>query len=164
MSIGVIIILIVAVGLVLGPVMMMRPSPAQKNRESMRLVARAEGVHYSIRNLPQQADEQEKPAPIAVYFLPPAEANPSLDNWMLLRTRYQHDIHFLGWWAWRDGNRPLGVEETVLREHLGGLPGSVKAVSGGAEGLSVYWDETGGEPVLKQVLKLLKALQAAAIR
>ena len=163
MSIGLIIILIVAVGLVLGPIMMMRPSPAQKNREFMRLLARGEGVHYSVRNLPRQADELEKPEPVAVYFFPPTDAAPP-HNWMLLRTRYQHDIHFLGWWAWRDENRPVNGEEAVLIEHLANLPESVKAVSAGTEGISVYWQETGGEPVLRQILNLLKALQLTSTR
>jgi hypothetical protein len=164
MSIGLIIIIIVAVGLVLGPIMMMRPNPAQKKRESMRLLARAEGVHYSMRNLPQQADEREKPAPIAVYFLAPTEANSATDNWMALRTRYEHDIHFLGWWAWRDGKRPSVAEEAILRDYLRGLPESVKAVSAGTEGISVYWEEKGGEPVLRQILDLLKSLRAASTR
>jgi hypothetical protein len=161
MSIGLIIALIVAVALVLGPIMMMRPNPAQKKLEAMRLLARAEGVQYSIRNLPQQADEADKPAPVAVYFLPPTNAN-STAGWMLMRTRYQHDIHFLGWWAWRNEVRPNNAEQTVLREQLELLPESVRAVSAGTEGISVYWEETGGEPVLKQILGLLKALQEAA--
>ncbi|RYY75654.1 MAG: hypothetical protein EOO52_09755 [Gammaproteobacteria bacterium] len=163
MSIGLIIALIVAVALVLGPVMMMRPNPAQKRKELMRLAARAEGVQYSVRNLPRQADEAEKPDPIAVYFLPPTEAGSS-QSWMLLRTRYQHDIHFLGWWAWRDGNRPTDAEENVLRGYLVNLPESVKAVSAGTEGIGVYWDETGGEPVLNEILQLLKSLKEASSR
>lgn len=160
MSIGLIVVLIVAIGLVLGPVMMLRPNPAQKRKENMRLRARAEGIHYSVRNLPQQADEQEKPAPIAVYFLPPAGAQSS-GGWMLQRTRYQHDIHFLGWWAWHGENRASGAEQAVLREQLEALPQGVRAVSIGAEGIAVYWDEKGGDEVLQQVQRLLKSLQAA---
>jgi len=160
MSVGLIIALIVAVALVLGPIMMMRPNPAQKRLEAMRLLARAEGVQYSIRNLPRQADEADKPAPVAVYFLPPTNAHSP--SWMLMRTRYQHDIHFLGWWAWRNEGRPNNAEQAVLREQLDTLPESVRAVSAGTEGISVYWDETGGEAVLKQILNLLKTLQAAA--
>jgi hypothetical protein len=161
MSIGLVIALIVAVALVLGPVMMMRPNPAQKKKEAMRLLARSEGVHYSVRNLPQQADELEKPAPVPVYFLPPADANSSV-SWMLIRTLYQHDIHFLGRWAWRGNVRPGDAELAVLHEHLGVLPESVRAVSAGAEGITVYWDETGGEVVLQKILNLLKALRAAS--
>ena len=163
MSFGLIIMLIVAASLVVGPIMMMRPNPVQKKKENMRMLARQQGVHYSIRNLPQQADELEKPQPIPVYFLPPTEtASPS--NWMLLRTRYEHDIHFLGWWAWRNEARPTNAEQTVLREYLPILPESIRALSAGAEGITVYWEEQGGELVLRQILQLLKSLQAAAIQ
>ena len=163
MSIGLVIALIVAVGLVLGPIMMLRPNPAQKRKEAMRLLARAQGVQYSVRNLPQQADEMEKPAPVSVYFLPPADTKVST-NWMLMRTRYQHEVHVMGWWAWRNENRPGHAEQLVLREQLENLPESVRAVSAGAEGISVYWEESGGEPVLNQVVHLLKSLQEASIQ
>jgi len=161
MSIGLIIVLIVAVSLVLGPVMMMRPNPAQKKKENMRMLARQQGVHYSIRNLPQQTDELEKPGPVPVYFLPPGETDSS-SSWMLLRTRYKHDIHFLGWWAWRGEAQATNAEQAVLREYLPALPESVRALSAGAEGITVYWEEQGGELVLQQILQLLKSLQAAA--
>ncbi len=163
MSIGLVIALIVALGLIIGPVMMMRPNPAQKKLEAMRLLARTQGVQCSIRNLPQQADELEKPSPIAVYFLPPTDSTAST-SWMLMRTRYQHDINFLGWWAWRNEVRPSDAAQAVLREQLEFLPESVRAVSAGAEGISVYWNEQGGEPVLKQILNLLKALQTVSSR
>ncbi len=71
MSIALIVILIVTASLILGPLAMMRPDPVQKNKEKLRMLARASGVHYSIRNLPKQADEQEAPEPSPVYFAPP---------------------------------------------------------------------------------------------
>ncbi|RYY04106.1 MAG: hypothetical protein EOO53_04235 [Gammaproteobacteria bacterium] len=160
MNIGLIIIVIVAISLILGPIMMLRPNPVQKNKENLRSLARAAGVHFSIRNLPQQADEQEKPAPVPVYFIPP-EKPQLLASWMLVRTNYEHDVNFLGWWAWRGDARANSAEQQVLSEQLGNLPESIRAVSGGGDDVSVYWEEKGGEEVLQQVLLLLKSLKAS---
>lgn len=161
MSIGLVIVVIVAVALVLGPVMMMRPNPAQKNKENMRSLARARGVHFSMRNIPRQADEQEQPAAIPVYFFPP-EKSQLLPSWMLVRTNYEHEINLLGWWAWRGESRATETELSVLSVELKGLPESVKAVSSGNGGICVYWEEKGGEPALQQVLGLLESLKKAA--
>lgn len=161
MSIGLIIVVIVAVALVVGPVMMMRPNPAQKNKENLRSLARVRGVHFSMRNIPQQADEQEKPASVPVYFFPPEKSQLS-PSWMLVRTNYEHEINLLGWWAWQGEPRATNAELAILEAQLQALPESVKAVSSGSGGICVYWGEKGGEPVLQQVFGLLESLRATA--
>lgn len=160
MSIGLIVVVIVAVALVVGPVMMMRPNPAQKSKENLRSLARARGVHFSMRNLPRQADEQDQPAAIPVYFLPPEKSQLS-PSWMIIRTNYQHEINLLGWWAWQGEPRANDSELAVLEAQLQVLPESVKAVSSGSGGICVYWEEKGGEPVLQQIFRLLDSLKAA---
>lgn len=160
MSIALIVILIVTVSLILGPLAMMRPDPVQKNKEKLRMLARANGVHYSVRNLPQQADEQNAPEPSPVYFVPPGETQ-NTPSWMLVRTGYEHEIHFLGWWAWQSEARATTAELAVLKENLLDLPESVRAISAGGKGVCVYWGEKGGEPALRQILNLIAALKQA---
>ena len=161
MSIALIVILIVTASLILGPLAMMRPDPVQKNKEKLRMLARASGVHYSIRNLPKQADEQDAPEPSPVYFAPPSETQ-NTASWMLVRTGYEHEIHFLGWWAWQGDVRATDAELAVLKEHLEALPESVRAISAGGKGVCVYWSEKGGEAVLQQILSLISALKQVA--
>lgn len=163
MNIGLIIILIVAVALVVGPVMMMRPNPVQKNKEHMRSLARAKGIHYSVRNIPRQPDEQEQPPAIPVYFLPPTKTQTE-NGWMLVRANYEHEINFLGWWAWQGEARATNAEVEVLKEQLPMLSESIRALSAGGEGVCVYWNERGGEQVLQQVLQLIESLKLAAAR
>ena len=158
MNIGLIIIVVVVIALILGPIRMMQPSPAQKNREKLRLAARARGVHFALRNIPQQADEQEAPSPVPVYFISPGK-NQTGKGWMLVRANYKHDIHFLGWWAWQSEVRPSSAELEVLTTHLPGLPASVCALSSGGEGICVFWEEQGGEAALEQVIQLLEVLK-----
>ena len=160
MSIALIVILIVTVSLILGPLAMMRPDPVQKQKENLRLLARQNGVHYSIRNLPKQADEQQAPDPSPVYFSPPSETQ-TAPSWMLLRTGYEHEMHFLGWWAWQGDSRANSSELAVLNQHLQALPDSIRALSAGGKGVCVYWNEKGGEPVLQQILALIAALKQA---
>jgi hypothetical protein len=161
MNVVLIVILILTVSLVLGPVMMMRPNSDQKNKENLRILARAKGVHYSMRNIPQQADEQAAPEPSPVYFSAPSETQ-STPSWMLVRTGYEHEIHFLGWWAWQGEARATAAEMAVLTDHLQALPESVRALSAGGKGVSVYWAEKGGEPVLRQILDLIALLKKTA--
>ena len=161
MHIGLIVIILVVIALILGPIRMMQPSPEQKKREKLRLAARANGVHFAMRNLPQQADEQEAPGLIPVYFLPPTKSQTE-KGWMLVRANYEHEIHFLGWWAWQNDVRPLSAELNILSEHLNDLPQSVRGISAGTEGICVFWSEQGGDAVLTQIIQLLGELKAAA--
>jgi len=158
MNLALIVILIVAAALVMGPVMMMRPNLAQKNKENMRSQARAKGVHFSMRNIPRQPDEAEQPTAVPVYFLPPTKTQ-NTTGWMLVRTNYQHEINFLGWWAWQNEQRATTAELEVLKAQLPALPDSIRALSAGGEGVCIYWTEKGGEPVLQQVLVLLESLK-----
>lgn len=160
MSIGLILILIFVVALILGPIRMMQPSPAQKNREKMRLAARNRGVHFSMRNIPQQADQQEKPSPIPVYFLPPSKSQIE-KGWMLVRAGYEHEINFQGWWAWQNDVRPTNAELEVLQALLSTVPDSVRALSSGSEGVCVFWEERGGDAALESILGLLTSLKGA---
>src|SRR6188768_2123725 len=132
MSVGFIVLIIVVLILIIGPVMMLRPDPTQKNKEALRLQARAKGIHFSMRNLPQQATEQEKPAPVPVYFFAPVK--PQFTNdWLLLRASYEHDIHFLGVWAWQNDIQATVAEQAILKQYLPQLPDSVRAVSAGSQ-------------------------------
>jgi hypothetical protein len=153
------IILLVVIGFILGPIMMLRPSPAQKRREQWRTRARAQGVHFSMRKLPQQADEAEAPDALPVYFYVPRSQGEG-DNWLLIRTNYQHDLNLLGWWAWATSIRPSEAELECLHDLLPKLPQSVKALSSGGQGTSIYWGETGTEDDLVRVLGSLKKLNS----
>ena len=160
MNISLILLGVVTVSLVVGPMMMLRPNPAQQGRERLRSLALARGVHISQRNLPQQPDQMEKPEPVSVYFCAPSKTQYG-KHWLLLRTHYQHDLHLLGWWSWQTQDQASGAQLALLQQYLPLLPDSIKAVGGGAQGAAVYWTEVGGEAVLAQVIQLLEQLNLA---
>jgi len=153
-----VVIMVVAVALIIGPFMMMRPNPAQKRKEQLRINAAAKGIRFSVKTLPQQNTEIEKSAPIPVYFLAPGK-HARDDDWLLLRAGYTHEMHFLNSWAWQGESRASSLEQSVLQKYLPLLPESVEAVSAGSKGVCVYWREQGGEQVLEQIIALLTELK-----
>jgi hypothetical protein len=158
MNLWLVIIMLLSAALVVGPMMMMRPDPIQKNKERMRAIAYAKGIRFSIKKLPQQASELEPPAPVPVYFFAPTKTCGDTD-WVLLRTTYEHEAHFLGHWAWQKQWRANPEEQRILAEYLPQLPESVRAVSSGSQGVCAYWSEKGGDVVLELVIDLLEALK-----
>jgi hypothetical protein len=156
---SVVLIIIVTASIVVGPLMMMRPNPAQKRKENLRSFARNKGIHFALRKLPKQADEMESPEPLAVYFLPPIKTQ-NTSNWLLMRAHYEHELHFLNSWAWQGAARPSINELDILKECLPSLPQSIKAISSGVDGICVYWDEKGDEVVLQQIIELLARLES----
>jgi hypothetical protein len=156
-----VIIILLSMALVVGPMMMLRPNPIQKNKERMRAIAYAKGIRFTIKKLPQQASELELPEPIAVYFFAPSNTCGDRD-WMLIRSTYEHEMHFLGQWEWQKQWRATTEEQRILTEYLPQLPDAVRAVSSGSQGVCVYWSEKGGDPVLELVIALLEALKREA--
>ena len=154
---------VIVIALIVGPMMMMRPDPVQKNKENLRSIAFTKGIRFSVKNLPQQPSEIEKPAPIPVYFFAPIKDHQS-DDWLLMRTSYEHEIHFLGSWEWQGKVRATDAEQNVLKKYLPSLPDTVRAVSVGSQGVCVYWYEKGGEAVLEQVIGLLQDLKNLQIK
>ena len=153
-----IIIMVIAFSLVVGPIMMLRPDPLQQKKERMRMMAYEKGIRFSVKNLPQQVSEIEKQAPVSVYFFAPNKKCKDSD-WLLLRTNYAHEMHFLNCWAWQSSERATPAEQAVLEHYLPLLPASVRAGSVGSLGVCVYWFERGGEQVLVQIIELLEALK-----
>lgn len=157
MHIGFWIFVVVAISLVVGPLMMLRPDPVQKRKETWRAQARQRGIHFSMRNLPQQADQQEKPDAVSVYFFAPVDQK---KDWMLLRTDYEHGLHFLGWWMWVGDARASEEELLFLTANLPQLPNAVKGVSVGQQGVCLYWNERGDDAAFQQVISFLESLLA----
>lgn len=153
-----VVITVMVIALIVGPIMMLRPNPAQKNKENMRSIASASGIRFTIKKLPKQAAEIENPEPVPVYFFAPSDTQISND-WLLLRATYPHEVLYLRGWEWQGEARATTAEQEVLKKHLPDLPEGVRAVSAGSQGVCVYWNEKGGEPVLEKVITLLQALK-----
>lgn len=153
-------LLIVAIALVLGPIAMLRPNPAQKRKEQLRLQASAQGVRFSMRRLPALKTDMEVPPVVPVYFLPPPATMQCQDDWVLMRTGYEHEGNFYKEWDWQGAARPSDVICAILKTLLPNLPASVPAIAQGKSGTCVFWRESEGEAELERLVSLLRTLDS----
>ena len=101
-----IIIIALAVAMVVGPVMLMRPSRLQQRQSRLRQYALEQGLRVQLQPLPDGAASPDERQMLPVYLLPPAPAaggSRRLPPWLLIRHAISHDIHFSGHWDWRRG-------------------------------------------------------------
>lgn len=161
MNIWFFIILILAFAMVIGPIAMLRPNPAQQRKEQLRLHASKRGVRFSMRRLPVLKTDVDQPATMPVYYLPPPPKVREVPEWILMRTTYAHEGNFYQEWDWQTDVRPSDATCSLLRTYLPQLPASVSAISGGNSGISVFWLEKEGVEILDLLIEMLAKLHEA---
>lgn len=147
------LIIVAVVALAVGPVMMFQPSAGQRKLAQIRAYANQHGVRVRLasKSIPELSNT-------ACYALPWQDRRIADMQWQLVRKAYTHGLHLNGVWAWqKKGNKT--PEESILLKPLALLPETIKGVSASPEGLSVNWDEKGGEQELVELLKWLTDLQ-----
>lgn len=165
MSFWFFILLIVVFAMVLGPIAMLRPNPAQKRKEQLRLQASAQGIRIGMRRLPSRKTDTEVPPILPVYFLPSPSALLLADDWVLMRTDYEHEGNFYKEWDWQGAVRPTQEISDYLLSVLTELPLSIPAIVQGRSGTCIFWRELEGEEtlvILAQVLRNLDKLFSEA--
>lgn len=162
MNIWFFIIVIVALAMVIGPITMLRPSPAQKRKEELRMHAASKGLRFSMRRLPAlKTDMDQSAAPVPAYYLPPQAKSATTTEWVLMRTSYAHEGNFYQEWDWQGGQRPDSAVSDLLKEYLPKLPLSVSAVTHENLGTCVFWSEKEGVETLDLLIEILKNLDQA---
>ena len=161
MNIWFFVILLIAIALVVGPISMLRPKPAQRRKEALRLHAAKQGVRFGLRKPPRQKTDMEEPGPVPVYYLAPTPQLQMKPSWILIRTSYAHDGNFYGVWDWYGEQRPGDNIQEILNSYVPELPESVTLISQSEAGTCIFWTEREDTDVLDHLIVLLKALQAA---
>lgn len=147
----------------MGPISMLRPKPAQRRKENLRLMAAQQGVRFGLRKAPRLKTDMEDPEPAPAYFIAPTSQTQVLPTWTLMRTGYEHEGNFYRDWDWNGEYRPSAEISQLLREYLANLPESVTLISQGEAGTCLLWSEKEGAELLNVLIKLLKELQASAV-
>lgn len=163
MNIWFFVILILAIALILGPISMLRPKPAQRHKETLRMHAAGKGIRFGMRTLPKLKTATEEPIPSPVYYLPPDAKKQSAPTWTMIRTDYQHEGNFYQEWDWYGPYRPPEMVCDMLRKRLPDLPASVSAITQGEAGTCIFWSEKGGTEVLDELIKILHELRQATM-
>lgn len=160
------LLLLLAVALIVAPMTMLRPKPAQRRREQLRLAARALGLRFSLRSLAPRKTDLEAAQPLPCYFLPPKDTSLVQPEWLLRRMAYVHEGHFYQEWDWQGDARPNVVLMQWLQGQVGSLPMSVSAFGSGPGGTLVCWTEQGekdgrdAEAILAELHLFLRGIQA----
>ncbi len=163
MNIWFFVLLILAVALVIGPVSMLRPKPAQRHKEMLRMTAAGQGVRFGLRTLPKLKTAAEDPSPTPVYYLSPTVKMQSLPTWTLMRTDYEHEGNFYQEWDFEGEYRPGATICGFLKDILPTMPASVAAISQGKAGTCVFWNEKGDLETLDALVTMLKDLHNAVV-
>lgn len=162
MNIWFFVILILAISLILGPIAMLKPKPAQKRKEALRHYAASKGLRFTLRKLPKLKTDIEEPGVSPVYYLAPTAQIQVLPTWILVRTQYEHEGNFYRAWDWYNEHRPGQAVSEKLRDYLPQLPDSINVITQGEAGTSLFWSEKEGNDIVDLLVRMLGDLQAAA--
>jgi len=164
MSIWVVVLLLGVVAMVVGPVMLLQPSPQDRRQAELRTRARGLGLVVRLESLPAQTTDLEEPQRQPLYCLParPADKRGGKESWQLVRAAYNHESHFLGDWRWQGRGRPGTRVTRRLEQCLPQLPESVLAVGSDSRGWYLVWTEEGGSAWLERLAQTLEALKRAS--
>lgn len=158
-AIGVIALCII---MLVGPIMMVRPTPGQRALTDLR--ARAQKMGMRVQMTPNPTGDD--PKYIASYCLAvPVEeqdANKPPQVWRLVRKGFEHEMHFAGVWECNGlPELPLSAQQ-ALSPLMGSLPDSVCSLEKSRLGASVAWHERRNgrevDDVLEALLKVLRAM------
>ncbi len=156
--------IIFVVAMVVGPVMMLRPSPAMTILAQMR--TRANQLGLSVR-VPRRNAANE-PVKGCIYSIPLSQRmrkHDQFENWMLTRLSHAHDIHFHKDWDWVGDGRPLDAFVKALPGILEALPEGIALLECNHGGLGVHWDEKrrgdSSEDAVDKIHALLQSLSDA---
>lgn len=132
-----------ALAMVVGPVMMLRPSSGTSKLASIRAYANARGIAIRLPS-PKKGRERHNGPRAAYYTLPLGDKARKLGTiapWGIEKKQHEHEIHFQGLWDWANKDRPHDMLQRKLRESLSTMPEGIIAVQFNALGVSVLWDE-----------------------
>jgi hypothetical protein len=161
MNIWFFVIVLVALAMVIGPISMLRPSPAQRRREQLRLYAANQGLRMSMRRLPALKTDMDQAELTPVYYLPPSVKTLATVEWILRRTSYAHEGNFYQEWDWQGNQRPPETVMSLLKEYLPKLPLSASAITHENMGTCVFWSEKEGVETLDLLIEMLTRLHQA---
>lgn len=155
------VVVILAVLVVVGSVMWLKPSAAQQRQTRLRLLARELGIDVRLCSLPQcrrARVREERPEQGTVYRLPIFDpAAQDLPQYLLCRDNADSP------WA-VEMDAPLAPPVQALVDRVcAALPRDAVALELGPAGPAVYWRERGDEDTLRRLYKSLEELRAALL-
>lgn len=151
MSWPVVLIMILVFAMLVGPIMMLKPSRRQHQLAALRQEAAHLGLNVELQKLGGRT--------LAMYEVPwPREGDQKFngESWALDKGTYEHEIHFDHRWQWRGSRTAPDALHDHLRQALHSLPAGVEAVEATSGGLGCAWTESGGSRELGAIAEWLR--------
>lgn len=135
-AIGVIALSVI---MLVGPIMMVKPTPGQRALSDLRSAAQKKGLRVSMVPNPIGSD----PTFLASYSLTREQSGEGkpMRPWKLVRKGFEHEMHFCGQWDWVDENQALPNMAKQLPELLNALPLTACAIEKNRLGAGITWTE-----------------------
>ncbi len=133
-----ILIIGMVIALAVGPVMLMQPTPRQRQLAKLRAKAAGRGIIVSSAIWPQQLSAKAKYC--ARYIAPWQKTTGRAADCLLIRRDYQHELHVANNW---EVHPKSATPPAALVSYLQGevLP-SIKAMGCGSQGVFADWTES----------------------
>jgi len=131
------LVVILVVAMVVGPVMMVRPSRSANKLADIRLLANQAGI--TVRTLSPKTGQGSQRG--AVYSMPLRGRFREVPQWQLERKSFSHDAHFRGVWDWIGDGRADPSTEMALRDIIDAIAPCYSSMECNPAGVGVGWDE-----------------------
>lgn len=151
-AIGVIALSVI---MLVGPIMMVKPTPGQRALSELRNAAQKMGLRVSMVPNPV-ADEPTFLANYSLAIEDKPDAKP-VRAWKLIRKGFEHEMHFCGVWDWQTESKATNELSRILPELLQALPESVCALEKNRLGAGIVWSEQRKGQAADDILNLFKA-------
>ncbi|HEY7774848.1 MAG TPA: hypothetical protein VIC26_16815 [Marinagarivorans sp.] len=148
------IIVVLVIAMMVGPVMLMKPTRAQKHLALLRKQAQTLGLKVGASDVKGEGGQ------LCWFYWLPLNTDNGPAPVVLERQKYEHGLHIAKYWLVK-GRTP--TEPQLWESFLAKLPDSVYAVELNDHALGVHWNERGGDAVLEQLANQLKAFASPLV-
>ncbi|MFI2810093.1 MULTISPECIES: hypothetical protein [Microbulbifer] len=147
-----VLIIILAIALVIGPVMWLKPSSRDRRLAGLRQRAAGAGMVVQMSRLP----ESQGQGTAAVYISRWEDPRRLETGWVLELQRMEHGMHFSGRWDWRGDKSAPRQAWPLLHELLDSMPPDALALHATQAGLGIQWREQSGDSGMDSLLGALE--------
>lgn len=131
------LLLVFVVAMMVGPIMLMRPSSHQKKLAKLRFQAQQAGLLVHIGE-----ERSASGRNLAEYLLPRKKPSMTLPEWRLRKQSTPHEIHIAEYWRWVGQAPSLNAPMTEqLTQLVHSCPNGVLAFGVNRVGVFICWTE-----------------------
>lgn len=152
-----ILIIVFVIAMVVGPLMLMRPSPSVVRIAKLREQAQQLGLRIHLDKNPFSSNSFNNNSVLAVYSLCWEKKPQAPKEFSLFRKGFTHEIHFLNEWDWNKRDVLTATQTAKLKMLLESLDSNITGVVCTRSSVGLYWNESLSGRMAADALAALKA-------